>query len=299
MGDSFQHILPLEIDSESSKLEWNKKLYQTSLAVYFESLGMKREQVEEMAEAIPVVAKLVEKKSDLRSKMLSRLSEPSAGPSKALGAASPAPLPQNTIGLTFILNYKTAKVTEILDARTLSSAGSGEGQQVPLDLGELEKANLIESLQKQLCGRVVQELRMTFDPFVETEAASAAEPAPRKRYDIDATMVAFGLDHPEALKPELFYDGAHYSLIDHYCVNPTCLCFNITCVVLKWDPASQKDVAVSGFRYNLQDQKIKPFKDIPVKSNPSEWLKRFRIHCPIDLEDLFLARRKLLRAQYV
>ena len=93
--------------------------------------------------------------------------------------------------------------------------------------------------------------------------------------------------------------GTEYFLDDLYCTRPSCPCVDVTCIILRHDPASQQNVAHAGFKYNVETGKTKAMSEFPGKLNVAEWLKRFSQAHPIDLEAVLASRYRFMRGEFI
>jgi hypothetical protein len=166
-----------------------------------------------------------------------------------------------------------------------------------LPLEGAEKETLAKAFNSALTAPVLDALRQPFASFAPELSQSWKE---MKLSGIQADkLVPFQMLFPSAQPIERFVDGERFVIDDLYCTNPSCSCSDVTCVVLKFDPASGQEVAWGGFRWSTDTEKLKVLPQFSSKFNASEWFKQFDIASAVDLKLLLSSRQQFMRTEFI
>ncbi|MBM3381880.1 MAG: hypothetical protein FJY29_05505 [Betaproteobacteria bacterium] len=287
-------VLPLNIGKDDTfRLTWKSKLYQAKAALVLPRKLTSKIDVDEVIEAALLVVKLTEFGGTLRAKMLSALAPNDSSQNN----------PTDVYGVVMRLNIRTGRVVEFDDLRrTKSEKGaehadfmSASSEVLPLD-GD-EKEILKKAFNSALTSPVLEALRQPFASFAPELSESWKE---MKLSGIQPDkLVPFQMLFPNAQPIERFVEGERFVLDDLYCTNPSCSCSDVTCVVLKFDPASGQEVAWGGFRWSSDTDKLKVFPQFSSKFNASEWFKQFDHSSAIDLKLLLRSRQTFMRTEFI
>lgn len=287
-------VLPLNIGNDDTfRLTWKSRMYKAKAALVLPRKLTTLTDVEEVLEGAQVVVKLTEFAGDLRSKMLSTLSD---APQRSKSTVE-------IFGLVARVNIRSGKSLQIEDLRKTKAASSldqvdfmGEESEV-LRLDDEESNVLKKALDASLTAPVLEALRQPFACFDPNLSTSWKE---KDLSQIQADrLVPYQMLFPNAQPVERFVEGERFVIDDLYCTNPKCSCTDVTCVVLKFDPASGQDVAWGGFKWTSENDKFKPLPQFSSKFNAAEWFKQFDKASGFDLKLLLTSRQNFMRKDFI
>ncbi|MEN9528472.1 MAG: hypothetical protein RI932_345 [Pseudomonadota bacterium] len=287
-------VLPLNIGKDDTfRLTWKSKLYQAKAALILQRKLTLKIDVDETLEAAQLVVKLTEFSGALRSKMLSVLAP--NDPTKANLT--------DVYGVVMRVNIRTGQVVDFDDLRRTRAEKDAEhvdfmsANAEVLALDHTEKETLAKAFNAALTAPVLEALRQPFVSFAPELSQSWKE---MKLSGIQPDkLVPFQMLFPSAQPIERFVDGERFVIDDLYCTNPTCSCTDVTCVVLKFDPASGQEVAWGGFRWSSDTEKFKVLPQFSSKFNASEWFKKFDSASAFDLKLLLGSRQTFMRTEFI
>ncbi|BBH53029.1 hypothetical protein [Fluviispira sanaruensis] len=282
----------LNVDAnEANRLFWNGKYFSLEVVLVYPTQLTTIEEVNSYLENSTLVLKLTPFKNQFRAKMLASLLEQDIIEKSEI------------IGLTVSLNILKNNILDILDIRktdaTLDGDGSGSlsaSESAKIEVSESEKAALIESLQKLIEGNLKPHLRQPFTSFVPSFLDEQwTDRLPKQKNK--SALLPFQAVFPFSGSIERVVENQMYALDDLYCVNPSCNCNEVTCVVLTFDPHSGKEITHGGFKYNLEKNTYKNIPNFPSQFNAQEWFRQFSKLSSISLPFAFNSRYQFLRKQ--
>jgi hypothetical protein len=286
-------VMPLNIGKDDTfRISWKNRYFKATAALVLPHKISTPEEAGAVIGDAQVVIKLIDFKTDLKSKMLAALSQNSE-PAKAGG---------DIFGIVARLNVKQGKFIGIEDVRATKESAQGganflDDSAEVLRLDETEKQLLIKALNISLTPVVLDSVRQ---PFAAFDASLTETWKDRDLQSIQADkLVPFQMLFPNGQPIERFVDGERYVIDDLYCTNPTCSCTDVTCVVLKFLPHSGTEVAWGGFKWNIESDKLKPLPQFSNKFNAAEWFKQFNAASGFDLKLLLSSRQKFMRNEYI
>jgi hypothetical protein len=201
------------------------------------------------------------------------------------------------------VNIRSGKTLQIEDLRKTKATSSleqvdfmSESAEV-LQLSDDESKALMKALDASLSAPVLEALRQPFASFDPALSTSWKE---KDLSEIQADrLVPYQMLFPNAQPIERFVEGERFVIDDLYCTNPKCSCTDVTCVVLKFDPASGQDVAWGGFKWTSDADKFKTLPQFSSKFNASEWFKQFDKTSGMDLKLLLTSRQAFMRNEFI
>lgn len=286
-------VLPLNIGKDDTfRLSWKNRYFKTTAALVLPHKINTADDAAEMLGNAQLVLKLIDFKSDLKSKMFAALSQ----------NQPPAQSGGDVYGIVARLDIKKGAFVDVEDVRSAKATGQGgvnflDDSSEVLRLDQNEKQELIRALDQSLTPVVLDSIRQ---PFVAFDSSLTETWKDRDLQSIQADkLVPYQMLFPSGQPIERFVDGERYVIDDLYCTNPTCSCTDVTCVVLKFLPASGTEVAWGGFKWNIESDKLKTLPQFSNKFNASEWFKQFNAASGFDLKLLLSSRQKFMRNEYI
>ncbi|KAB8033674.1 hypothetical protein [Fluviispira multicolorata] len=277
--------------NEANRLFWNEKYFSLEVVLLFPTQMNSEEDVKTYLENATLVLKLTPFKNQFRAKMLASLLENENIEESEI------------IGLTATINIKSNKLLDILDIRQINTTLDGEGtgslnaaESKPVDVSDAKKTELIQALQKLAEGNLKPHLQQPFVSFSpEFLDDQWTERLPKQKNK--SALLPFQAIFPFSGGIERIHENQMYALDDLYCVNPSCNCNEVTCIVLTFDPNSGKEITHGGFKYNLEKNTFKSLPNFPTQFNSQEWFRQFSKDSSISLQLALKSRYQFLRKQ--
>jgi hypothetical protein len=291
--ESAQTVIPLApLSEEASKISWKGKLFSPEAALVLPGRARTLEHIQIVTSNTLLVLKFVPLKDAFRSKLLG-----------ALGGSTSTPTAE-IWGLTAKLNPQTATLEKILELRKATATATEDGrfmantdQTVIETLSQEEESALVAVLSKHIKDHLAGMIQEPFAAF-SSESYSAWKTKPLQEMRPER-LLPYNALFPFALPIERELDGAAFFLDDMYCTKPACPCTDVTCLILKIEPDSGKEVAWGGFRYDVNTGKLKVMQDLPSKFNAQEWFKQFSLAYPFDLTLTLESRYRFVRNDFL
>ena len=289
-------VLKIEPPTSEPRVTWDGCYYNVSSALCLKKANTSQEVDNAMEDAL-LVCKLVPFKENLRSKMLSMLAEPAATFSAEKSQQAKA------WALVAHVNLHTLQVTAIRDVRTAPVSVNDKHvlgfDAVTADfvtLSPAQETSLQAVFQTYLAEKLHLPIEEFFAPFLQEKNALSNDFWKDRSHNLNLKHLfpyaeAFSLAFPN----EYFTQTEAFVMEDLYCLNPSCDCKAVTCVISQINDPSGHPVTVAGFRYNFESKKFTPMNEIPGKYNASELFKRFSRNSSISLDVLFEKRYDFLR----
>lgn len=282
--------LPLNLTAtEAHRLHWNHQYYSVDGVLLVPQQLTTMDDVQAYARNASVVLKLTPFQNQFRAKMLSRLQ------------GNNHPTESVVFGVTLSVDITTGKLLEVLNLSQVSANLNEEGdahldpnKSVVVKLTDAEHNEFVTSLQALLETKMRPHLTQPFLSFLpELRPSEWRKDLPKQKEK--GSLLPFQVPFPFSAHIERMHQDTSYLLDDMYCVNPACDCNEVTCIILSFDPNSQKEIVHGGFKYHLEKKSFKSMPNFPTQFNAQEWFKQFSTGHVFDLPFLFKSRYDFLR----
>jgi hypothetical protein len=305
-----QIVLPLDLSPEDARLTWNGVYYAVSAALCLPGRAESETDVEQLLDASLLVLKLIPFRDKLRTRMLSLLADEGdqgdeskePAPARSPSGARPA------FGVVAEVSLRSGRLGAVQDVRkALPAESAPTGQEFDpnaaqsVELPESDLFALRASLQRYLDTTLLKQLREPFASFVPELVGGPGgwKERPLPGGGRPDALVPYQMVFPDAFPIDIDAGGHAYVLDDLYCTRPGCPCVDVTCIILRQDPASGQSAAHAGFKYNIETGKSKAMSEFPTKLNVAEYFKRFSQGHPIDLDVVLRSRYRFMRGEFI